>query len=81
MNEDKAMGVAPSAPGSSVQPLVSPAIPNATSAVAHAPAAPNPDRTGMTYYRKHGCMADSADSPDCICWSPAQPPVQTKEQQ
>lgn len=30
-----------------------------------------PDRVGMTYYKKDGCKAPSADHPDCICWKPA----------
>jgi len=28
-----------------------------------------PDRTGMTYYKNNACLAASADSPDCICWT------------
>ncbi|MGL4679545.1 MAG: hypothetical protein ACRCWC_09225, partial [Plesiomonas shigelloides] len=36
---------------------------------------PGPDRTGMTYYKNNACKAPSANSPDCICWTPMQKPV------
>jgi hypothetical protein len=36
-----------------------------------APAAPAPDRTGMTYYKNIDCKAVNADAADCICWTPA----------
>lgn len=36
-----------------------------------APAAPAPDRTGMTYYKNNDCKAVNADAADCICWTPA----------
>ena len=42
-------------------------------AAAPSPAEPKPDRTGMVYYKRNECTAASADSPDCICWSPSEP--------
>jgi hypothetical protein len=39
--------------------------------LAAAPAAPAPDRTGMTYYKNNDCKAVNADAADCICWTPA----------
>ena len=31
--------------------------------------AEQPDRTGMRYYKNDNCSAQSANAPDCICWS------------
>jgi hypothetical protein len=48
-------------------------IVDAAIAAAPSPAEPKPDRAGMVYYKRNECTAASADSPDCICWSPAAP--------
>jgi hypothetical protein len=29
-----------------------------------------PDRTGTVYYKNDKCKAKTAESPDCICWTP-----------
>ena len=36
-------------------------------------AQPEPDRTGMKYYKNDKCQAESAQSPRCICWTPSEP--------
>ena len=36
-------------------------------------AQPEPDRTGMKYYKNDKCQAESAHSPSCICWTPSEP--------
>jgi len=45
--------------------------------------AKEPDRTGMVYYKNNACKAKDAKSPDCICWTPKQPPQEplTRAQQ
>jgi len=35
----------------------------------------------MAYYKRNECTAASADSPDCICWSPAEPPAAPVQQE
>jgi len=49
------------------------ALSSFTPDVKAAPAAPAPDRTGMTYYKHNDCKAASADAADCICWTPVAP--------